>query len=248
MDILNCELSLAPEDDLLSDTKAAYSFSIERRVTAWDTDFLEQRIRGLIESTMYRGDVAITFPVTNSRVQVLKGLPSGVHCDRFQPSAKSKWYKRSKPAEMSVPEEEPLTRALAKAHKHAHIDVKWLYSKDNEESRLQDSPTTPIRSTKQYTAQSEQDWWTVWEEPIKNCILRGRQCWVTLEDWKDVVMGHVHVEVPAKTWGTSADDWATVMKSMKWSDRQAARQYLCQAGLKTESGSRKMYLPGVAGF
>ena len=155
---------------------------------------------------MYRGDVAITFPITSSRVQVLKGLPSDTHDDRSQTSVKSKWYKRSKPAEKSVPEEERLTRALEKAHKHGHVDMIWPYSNDNNTPGVQDTPPSPPSSTRQYTAQSEQDWWTVWEEPIKNCILRGRQCWVTLEDWKDVFMGHVQIEVPAKTWGTSADD------------------------------------------
>jgi hypothetical protein len=217
-------------------------------VTGWDTDFLERKIRSLIESTMYKGDVAITFPVTNSRVQVLKGLPNDAHDEKSQPTTRSKWYKRGKPAEKSLHEEEPLTRALEKPHKYEIIQVDWPYSKDNGHPSVQDTPTTSVINTRQYTAQSEQDWWTIWEEPIKNCIIRGRQCWVTLEDWKDVVMGHLHVEVPAKTWGTSADDWATVMKSMKWSDRQAARQYLCEAGLKTESGSRKMYLPGIAGI
>ena len=68
---------------------------------------------------------------------------------------------------------------------------------------------------------------------------------MTLEDWKEVVMGHVQVEVPPKTWGTSADDWATTVRASKWSDRQAARQYLCEAGLWTESGLRNVYLPGV---
>ena len=195
---------------------------------------------------MYRGDVAITFPVTSARVQVLKGLPSDVHDDRCQPSVRSKWYRPSKPFGKSVSEEELLTRATEKAHKHGHIDVKWPYSKENNMSSLLEIPTTPPVSSRQYTAQSEQDWWTVWEEPIKNCIIRGRQCWVTLEDWKDVITGHLQVEVPARTWGTSADHWTTFLRSLKWSDRQAAGQYLFKAGLRSQTGSTKLHLPGIA--
>ena len=218
-------------------------------MTGWDTDFLEQKIRALVESTKYRGDVTVTFPITNSRVQVLKmDLSIDVHDDGSQQSAKFKWYKRSKPVENKVSEEKPVLRELEKAHKYGNIHVDWPYSEDNDGPSLLDTPTTPLGSTRRYTAQSEQDWWAVWEEPIKNCVLRGRQCWVMLEDWKDVVMGHLQIEVPAKTWGTSANDWATYLRASNWPDKQAARQYLREAGLRTESGSRNMHLVGVGGF
>jgi len=227
-------------------TNAFYSFTIERRVTGWDTNFIEQKIRALVESSKYRGDVTVTFPITNSRVEVLKEeLSIDVQGDKSQQSAKFKWHKWSRPVEKKVSEEKPVVRALKKAHKYGDIHVDWPYSEDNSDPSLPDTPNTLLGSTRRYTAQSEQDWWAVWEEPIKNCVLRGRQCWVTLEDWKDVVMGHLQVEVPAKTWGTSADNWATALRAFKLSDKQNTWQYLREAGLKTESGSGHMYLAGV---
>jgi len=43
---------------------------LERTVTNWDTSYLEGRLLSLISSTGYRGLVAITFPLTHSRVVV----------------------------------------------------------------------------------------------------------------------------------------------------------------------------------
>jgi hypothetical protein len=67
----------------------------------------------------------------------------------------------------------------------------------------------------QHAVQSEQDWWTVWKEPIRNGVLAKRQGWVTVEDWKDVILDQVQWAEPKKSWGTSADDWHTYMKGIK---------------------------------
>ena len=83
-------------------------------MTGWDTDFLEQKIRALVQCTKYRGDVTVTFPITNSRIQVLKDSLIDVLDDRSQQSAKFMWYKRYRPNENKVSEKEAVIRAVEK--------------------------------------------------------------------------------------------------------------------------------------
>jgi hypothetical protein len=50
------------------------SFTLERCVANWDTEYLEGQIRSLVAATRYKGDLEITFPQLFSRVIV---NPSG---------------------------------------------------------------------------------------------------------------------------------------------------------------------------
>jgi hypothetical protein len=47
-----------------------HRFTLERIITNWDTSYLEGRLLSLINSTSYRGHVAITFPITHSRIVI----------------------------------------------------------------------------------------------------------------------------------------------------------------------------------
>jgi hypothetical protein len=46
------------------------SFALQRTITNWDTSYLEGRLLSLINSTSYRGKVAISFNLTHCRVVI----------------------------------------------------------------------------------------------------------------------------------------------------------------------------------
>ncbi|EGX97255.1 hypothetical protein CCM_01915 [Cordyceps militaris CM01] len=46
------------------------SFSLERRVTGWDFERLEQQLHRLVRETNYQGHMQVTFPVHNNRVEI----------------------------------------------------------------------------------------------------------------------------------------------------------------------------------
>lgn len=201
----------------------------------------------MLTTTKYKGDIQISFPVTNSKVVVLKESPvlSVPHIDS-KASGKFKWHPRSK-----IGEAKQLNFATIKPHAFDTIQVKWPYSTEAIGSGSQETGSTFVGSSKQCLVQSEQDWWDIWKEPVKSCVLRKKQGWVTAEDWNDVAMGHVRVPEEAdRTWGTSADDWHSIRKSSKWADKEAARQYLRERGLaRAESRSlKKWHLAGVGGI
>jgi hypothetical protein len=52
--------------------------------------------------------------------------------------------------------------------------------------------------------QSEQEWFRIWKEPIRNAVLAKRKGYVTVEDWNDAVMG-VKVSEREKGWGGHGD-------------------------------------------
>ncbi|KAF2153676.1 hypothetical protein K461DRAFT_292393 [Myriangium duriaei CBS 260.36] len=52
------------------DLAAKKSFSIQRHVTNWDTEFLHDQIVSQIRSLKFVGQVSVTFPVTHSKVVV----------------------------------------------------------------------------------------------------------------------------------------------------------------------------------
>jgi hypothetical protein len=72
-------------------------------------------------------------------------------------------------------------------HAYEAVQVTWPYATSSSTS-----PSTPGSFSnigRRCAVQSEQDWWTIWKEPIRNGVLNKKQGWVTVEDWKEVVMG-----------------------------------------------------------
>jgi hypothetical protein len=53
------------------------------------------------------------------------------------------------------------------------------------------------------------------KSPSGTAFWPKRQVWVTVEDWKDVILDQVQWAEPKRSWGTSADDWHTYMKGIK---------------------------------
>jgi hypothetical protein len=98
--------------------------------------------------------------------------------------------------------------------------------------------TTTVKP--QHAVQSEQDWWTVWKEPIRNGVLGKKQGWVTVEDWKDVILGHVEWPEPKKSWGTSTDDWHTLVKGMRLRGSQGGAPRDFVKGMRRATGAQML--------
>ena len=187
-------------------------------MTNWDTEFLDRKIRVAILSTKYKGDLKITFPITNSRVVIAKQLPIMASSARehSNTSGRQKWLGRSK-APLEVADQTVAASADDEIHAYCPVQAIWPYA-SSFSAAASTSQSNSLFSTNagyQYAVQSEQDWWTVWREPIRNGVLAKKQGWVTVEDWKDVILDQVQWAEPKKSWGTSADDWHTYMKGIK---------------------------------
>jgi len=157
----------------------------------------------MLITTKYKGDIRISFPVTNSKVVVLKEsqVPSIPEIDS-RVSSMFKWHPRSK-----IGEAKQLNLATTEPNAFDTIQVNWPYSTEATGSGSQDIGSTLVGTSKRCLVQSERDWWDMWKGPIKSGVLHKKQGWVTIEDWNDVAMGHVKVPEGAdKTWGTSADE------------------------------------------
>jgi len=76
----------------------------------------------------------------------------------------------------------------------------------------------------------------VWKGPIRNGVLAKKQEWVTIEDWKDVILGHVDWPEPKKSPGTSTDDWHTLIKEMRLRGFQGGAPEEFVKGMKRAKG------------
>ena len=206
-------------------TTPIYSFTLNRGVTNWDTCFLERKIRDMVIFTKYKGNIEITFPITYSKVVILRRGPNPLAAAREVSSTtrKQKWRRRPTPSEANTP-----IISHNAVYAYDAIQVIWPYA-SNAPSPPPDSTSSPSSNpSRQCLVQSEQDWLSIWAEPVRNGVLNKKHGWVTVEDWKEAAMG-VKFPEPNKSWGNSVDDWHVAMKSLKWSDRDAASRYLSHA-------------------
>jgi hypothetical protein len=69
------------------DTDNDSSFTLERQVTHWDTDFLSRLIRDIVLFTKYKGTVDVTFLIIHSKIIILKddSTPSTTRQRSFRP-------------------------------------------------------------------------------------------------------------------------------------------------------------------
>lgn len=187
-------------------------------MTNWDTEFLERKIRATVLSTKYEGTLEVTFPITNSRVVIAKQSPntSSSTRERSDGSGKRKWLGRSRPP-ATVAGQTTAASSNDPIQDCHPIQAIWPYASSSPAvaSPSQSNPPFSTRAVPQYAVQSEQDWWNVWTEPIRNGVLAKKRGWVTVEDWRDVVLGHVRCPELKKSWGTSIDDSKTFVKGLK---------------------------------
>ncbi|MCJ1453676.1 hypothetical protein MMC28_004024 [Mycoblastus sanguinarius] len=157
-----------------ADDAESKSFVLERKVTNWDTEYLEGQIRTMIASTKYQGKLTVTFPIAHSKVVIRTGTAS------ISEKASS-WIGKLSPKKDSAFKESTRQYAVAQSL--------WPYA------------NIPAGGQgRQYAAQSEQEWWEVWKEPVRNAVLGKKQGWVSAEEWMECAMGERAAEME-KAWG-----------------------------------------------
>lgn len=200
----------------------------------WDTEFLERKIRTTVLSTKYKGKLEITFPITNSRVVICEQSPNISSPGKLSDtSGKQKKLGRSRP----LPEvaDQMTAASFDDAIAYRPIQIIWPYATSSSAAALPSQSNSLFSTTiePQFAVQSERDWWKVWKEPVRNGVLAKKHGWVTVEDWKDVILGQVKWPEPKKSWGTSADDWHLMMKGMRLrGSKQAAPGDIVKGGVK----------------
>lgn len=154
-------------------------------MTNWDTEFLERKIRATVLSTKYEGTLEVTFPITDSRVVIAKQSPntSSSTRERSDGSGKRKWLGRSGPP-ATVAGQTTVASSNDPIQDYHPIQAIWPYASSSPAvvSPSKSNPPFSTRAVPQYAVQSEQDWWNVWTEPIRNGVLAKKRGWVTVED------------------------------------------------------------------
>ena len=167
-------------------------------------------------STKYSGSLEITFPITNSRIVIAKQSTNISSFTRpcSDVSGKQKWLGRSRPPPDVA--DQPTAASFNDEIAYRPIQAIWPYASSSSAaaSTSKANSVCPTTVEPQYAVQSEQDWWRVWKEPIRNGVLAKKKGWVTIEDWKDVILGQVEWPAPKKNWGTSVDDWNVMIKGI----------------------------------
>jgi hypothetical protein len=189
-------------------------------VKSQDKYFLERQIRSLIFTTKYKGDLTITFPIRNTKVVIESPKISTAHRELSETSGIKKWIGRSK-ASSSDLEVAKMTTKLPSSHITNHlykpIQVIWPYVADSPSSSIQQSSSMPSNAAAgpQAAIPSQEDWWHLWEEPIRNGVLAKKQGWVTIEDWQDVALDGIRMPEPKKSWGNLSDDMIVCASGLK---------------------------------
>jgi hypothetical protein len=149
------------------------SFSIQREVTNWNTDYIEGRIRSLLASIGYRGQVSVTFPVTHSQV-VVQSAPK---VNRFFTNILS---------------------TVVETKKYDVVKAYWPYA-----TLGADASNPSGTASRSCAVQSEESWWKDWHAAIRCGVLARRIGWLSLEDQIELAMSPAFdVGEKIKDWGT----------------------------------------------
>ena len=174
-------------------------------------------IRLAVLSTKYKGNLKITFPITNSRVVIVKQASNVFSAAREHSDTSGKQKRLGRSRSQSDVADQFTAASFDDAMTYRPIPALWPYATSSPAapSTLQSNSLFSTAVESRYAVQSERDWWRVWKEPIRNGVLAKKHGWVTAEDWKDVILGQVQLPEPNKSWGTSADDWHLLMKGIR---------------------------------
>ncbi|KAF5005507.1 hypothetical protein FDECE_8055 [Fusarium decemcellulare] len=140
------------------------AFALERRLTGWDFALVGSKLESLVRSTNYRGQLNITFPTTNARVEI------------FNECRTNRWR---------------LTRWISLTF---YFTFLWLFSWPWLASRTKWFETVHVewpmsrpdrRGTLRYACMSEDQWYRLWQRPIQQAVLARRQGRLTQDDIND---------------------------------------------------------------
>jgi len=154
---------------------------ITRRLANWDTEYLNGRLHGLLQSLNYKGRVEIAFP-----------------SNHFQTIVKPEQSLTS-----------TLRSVFLGAGEQYSLDVIWPYAShiagEDEEASHSD-PTTADgqnRTRRKCLVRTEQGWFKEWRSTIRQAVLDRRRGWIGEADWMEGMMKGPVVETTPYAWGES---------------------------------------------
>ncbi|KAI1055569.1 hypothetical protein LB505_010814 [Fusarium chuoi] len=169
-------------------------FVLERRLTGWDFALVGSRLESLVRGTGYRGEVNITFPTTNARVEI------------YNRCLTNRWR---------------LTRWIVLLF---YLTLLWIFTwpwvslrtRWYETVFVEWSLSRPDRQgTLRYACMSEDQWFRLWRRPIEQAIQTRRRGRLSRDDIVDecVVPGaedsargmRAGLEVLQRTFGWGGD-------------------------------------------
>ncbi|KAF5021217.1 hypothetical protein F66182_6736, partial [Fusarium sp. NRRL 66182] len=130
------------------------TFVLERRITGWDFALVGSRLESLVRATNYNGQVNITFPTTNARVEI------------FNRCVTNRWR---------------LTRWIRLVF---YLSLLWLFAWPWLSFRTRWFETVYVewhlsrpdrQGTLRYACMSEDQWLRLWRRPIRQAVLARRK-------------------------------------------------------------------------
>ncbi|KAM0549778.1 hypothetical protein ACHAPJ_009217 [Fusarium lateritium] len=140
------------------------AFVLERRLTGWDFALVGSRLESLVRATNYRGQINITFPTTNARVEI------------YNDCRTNRWR---------------LTRWIVLTF---YFTLLWIFSWPWVSFRTRWFETLYVewpmsrpdrQGTLRYACMSEDQWYRLWRRPIQQAVLARRQGRLSQDDIDD---------------------------------------------------------------
>ncbi|KAJ4251971.1 hypothetical protein NW762_011271 [Fusarium torreyae] len=140
------------------------AFVLERRLTGWDFALVGSRLESLVRATNYRGQINITFPTTNARVEI------------YNDCRTNRWR---------------LTRWIVLMF---YFTLLWIFSWPWLSFRTRWFETLYVewpmsrpdrQGTLRYACMSEDQWYRLWRRPIQQAVLARRQGRLSQDDIDD---------------------------------------------------------------
>ncbi|KAF4972626.1 hypothetical protein FSARC_843 [Fusarium sarcochroum] len=140
------------------------AFVLERRLTGWDFALVGSRLESLVRATNYRGQIKITFPTTNARVEI------------YNDCRTNRWR---------------LTRWIVLVF---YFTLLWIFSWPWLSFRTRWFETLYVewpmsrpdrQGTLRYACMSEDQWYRLWRRPIQRAVLARRHGRLSQDDIDD---------------------------------------------------------------
>ncbi|RFN45817.1 hypothetical protein FIE12Z_9897 [Fusarium flagelliforme] len=160
------------------------AFVLERRITGWDFALVGSRLENLVRETGYRGEINITFPTTNARVEIYNNCRT------------NRWR---------------LTRWIVLLF---YFTLLWLFSwpwlslrtRWYETVYVEWSMSRPDRQgTLRYACMSEDQWCRLWRRPIQQAIKARRRGRLSQDDINDAYVAPGAVDSARDLTGTAPE-------------------------------------------
>lgn len=160
--------------------------TLERKLTNWDTDILDRKLRNLVHAAQYADHVSVSFPNRYSRV-LLQNTPTEYTIPA--PEAQDPTSLRSR-----------LGQCLHWKRLKTMSHTRWDYYAIRAIWPYASGP--PEDFARKSIKQGERDWFDRWSGPIRSAVLMGRKTWMTEHHYMTFKAGLANVKQPKYSWGS----------------------------------------------